>query len=39
MRKLVVTEFLTADGVMEAPNEWHAARTSTTTWQRRSRAG
>jgi dihydrofolate reductase len=23
MRKLVVTEFLTADGVMEAPNEWH----------------
>lgn len=23
MRKLVVSEFLTADGVMEAPNEWH----------------
>ncbi|MYS20728.1 Dihydrofolate reductase [Streptomyces sp. DvalAA-14] len=23
MRKLVVVEFLTADGVMEAPNEWH----------------
>jgi dihydrofolate reductase len=23
MRKLIVTEFLTADGVMEAPNEWH----------------
>lgn len=23
MRKLVVTEFLTADGVMEAPDEWH----------------
>jgi dihydrofolate reductase len=23
MRKLIVSEFLTADGVMEAPNEWH----------------
>ncbi|MGP3950038.1 dihydrofolate reductase family protein [Streptomyces sp. 7N604] len=23
MRKLVITEFLTADGVMESPNEWH----------------
>lgn len=23
MRKLIITEFLTADGVMEAPNEWH----------------
>jgi hypothetical protein len=23
VRKLVVNEFLTADGVMEAPNEWH----------------
>jgi dihydrofolate reductase len=23
MRKLIVTEFLTADGVMEAPDQWH----------------
>jgi dihydrofolate reductase len=23
VRKLIVREFLTADGVMEAPNEWH----------------
>jgi dihydrofolate reductase len=23
MRKLIVTEFLTADGVMESPHEWH----------------
>jgi dihydrofolate reductase len=23
MRKLIVSEFLTADGVMEAPDEWH----------------
>ena len=23
MRKVVVSEFVTLDGVMEAPNEWH----------------
>ncbi|MEZ0089099.1 dihydrofolate reductase family protein [Streptacidiphilus sp. EB129] len=25
MRKLIVSEFLTADGVMESPHEWHGA--------------